>query len=210
MAENVITYETLFEFLRLEKTRHEIQKLDDDFFKSLLVYLREKQTILDDNSKDNLFSGDEKEKTVVQIQQIKKILKDFYEKREKKIIDLALLRSRTSSSIINSDNLLKEEKIFFESLLKVFDSYRVSILDNLLNNNFPTTPEMQLNQKCVEESSKAEESKTVNKTVKFRHAVPQFMGTNLEVYGPFEEGDVANLPEKIVSILQSKDRVDLV
>ena len=44
--------------------------------------------------------------------------------------------------------------------------------------------------------------------IKFNHAVPKFVGEDLEVYGPFEENDMANLPSKIADVLVSKGRAE--
>lgn len=213
MAENVnITYETLFEFLRLEKTKPELQKLDGNFFVNVVEYLKQKQNILDESeNKSDIFSVNDRQKTVVQIQQIKKILKDLYERREKKIVDMAMIKSRTASNIIDTSSLLDEEKALFDNLLKIFDSSRSSILINLITNKLPVNPALTT-VKCENnnDDQKEPEKSIINKTVRFKYAVPQFMGKNLEVYGPFEEGDIANLPEQIAEILITKERAEYV
>ena len=47
MAEKdaIITYETLYEIVRLEKQRKELQKLDDTFFLNVVKYLEEKKAM---------------------------------------------------------------------------------------------------------------------------------------------------------------------
>ena len=40
MADNIITYETLYDILRKEKYNQELQKLDNDFFERVLKYLK--------------------------------------------------------------------------------------------------------------------------------------------------------------------------
>ena len=87
MEDKLITYETLYEYLRKEKVYPELQQLDTDFFKKVTKYLEEKNNILESHSKkDSMFSKVEIEKTSRQISNIKKILKEIYEKRENKII----------------------------------------------------------------------------------------------------------------------------
>ena len=63
--EVTITYETLFELLRREKERNELQKLDDSFFPNILRYLKDKHTIINQQQTD-LFSAEEKKKTLVE------------------------------------------------------------------------------------------------------------------------------------------------
>jgi hypothetical protein len=40
--------------------------------------------------------------------------------------------------------------------------------------------------------------------IRFRHEIPQFTGVDLEVYGPFEEGDEVELPEVNTEILVNR------
>src|SRR3989338_5020623 len=121
--EVVITYETLFELLQREKERMDLQKLDPSFFNDVIGYIKDKKKILE--AKDSsVFAIDEKRKTERQLENIYKILKELYERREKKIISLALDRSRTKSNLIDTSSLLKEEKVIFDALSNLFDSYR--------------------------------------------------------------------------------------
>ena len=74
-----ITYETLYELMRLEKNREEMQKLPDNFIQDTLSYLSSKEKIVSDSRKRfDLFSASEREKTEVQLKNIKKILKELY------------------------------------------------------------------------------------------------------------------------------------
>ena len=110
--EIVITHETLFEILKREKDRTELQKLDASFFEDVVNYIREKRSILGNESP---FSADEKRNTERQIENIRRILKDLYDKREKKVIGMALDKSRTKSNVMDTSALLNEEKMLFES-----------------------------------------------------------------------------------------------
>ena len=47
-----------------------------------------------------------------------------------------------------------------------------------------------------------------NKMVRFIHAVPRFLGKELETYGPYEAEEIATLPEEIVNVLLQKNRVE--
>ena len=71
----IVTYETLFEVLRNEKTKEDLQKLHTTFFKDVVNYLNEKQsTIKEKNDQQSLFESDEKEKLLHQIANIKRIV----------------------------------------------------------------------------------------------------------------------------------------
>ena len=43
MGDVIITYETLYELLMREKSRAEIQKLDNDFFNDVIKYIKDKK-----------------------------------------------------------------------------------------------------------------------------------------------------------------------
>ncbi len=138
MSEIRITLETLYDMLRNEKKREDLQKLPDTFFVDIVQYLTEKQALLDSQSgKDELFALGEKQKLEYEIRSIQRILKQFYELREKKIIEIALNRSRTGSDIIDTSSLLFEEKQFYQKTLEIMDGFRRGILLQLLKRELP-------------------------------------------------------------------------
>ena len=83
MQEIIITYETLFELLQREKERQDLQKLEPSFFNDVINYIKEKKKILDAKIDSN-FAQEEKRKTERQLENIYKIVKELYERREKK------------------------------------------------------------------------------------------------------------------------------
>ena len=215
--EIVITHETLFEIVKREKDRTELQKLDTSFFANVVDYIKEKRKIVSGN--DSLFSFDDKRKTEKQIETIRRLLKDLYDKREKKIINMALDKSRTKSDVIDTSALLKEERVLFDHLVGLFDKSRAGILYSLLNESIPVIEKYNENSNEVKKAGDDEEKEIIEnkakneiekntKMVRFVHAVPKFVGEELEEYGPFEEDDVANLPSEIADVLMLKGRVE--
>ena len=193
---DLITYETIYEFLRKEKYEAEIQKLPSTFFNDIINYLKEKKSILEaQKSQDSIFSK-EYEKTGKQIQNIRKIIQDVYDRRENKIIQLALFTSKTGVNI-DSVNLLKEEEEMYLSLVRILKIYREGILENLL---------ALRNPHVIETKDIKKENKEDTKLVKFLYPVPKFMGEDLNIYGPFNFEDVANLPPKVAQLLINKRR----
>ena len=133
-----ITLETLYDVLLNEKKKEDLQKLDSSFFIDVVSYLREKKMLLEGKeSSDNIFASGEKDKLEYELRSIKRILKEIYEKREKKIIEIALNRSRTGSDIIDTSCMLKEEKEFYEETLTNLNKYRVGILSCLFKGKLP-------------------------------------------------------------------------
>ncbi|MEK6974692.1 MAG: hypothetical protein AABW41_05660 [Nanoarchaeota archaeon] len=196
----IITYETLYELLRREKSRPEIQKLDDSFYKDVINYIEEKKSFIESQSKkESIFSSTEIEKTKKQLENVQKMLKDLCERREFKIVQLALISSRTSKNIEHASLLLPEEQSFHSELINLLNSSRENILENLLNAKLPKKLDLGLMRKPKEinSASKAED----NKVVRLLNPVPKFIGTNLEVYGPFDQENVVNLPSEIADLL---------
>ena len=193
--EVVLTYETLYEVLRREKSKEELQKLDKNFFSDVLTYLREKQKAYDESlSKNDVFSIDEREKLRIQLSNIKRILKDLYDIRERKIIALSVNRSRINSDVVNTTNLLDEERALFDGLVAVLQVHRKGIINKILDLR---KPDISL----VQDKPKPKDTNKKIKRVKFLDKIEQFVGKELELYGPFDKDDEAKLPSEIADIL---------
>ena len=200
-----ITYETLFEILKREKETTDLQKLDHKFLNDFVDYLNEKMKLLE--KEDNLFSYEEKKKLEKQIDNARRLIKEIYERREKKIIDLALMKSRTKSNIIDKSHLLGNETEFFNEMVNILDSFRSSTIDIVLTGNYLKKDK---DKEVFADSYSAAEKipKKDTKIVRFLYSVPKFVGKELEEYGPFEEEDIANLPLEIAELLIGKGRVE--
>jgi DNA replication initiation complex subunit (GINS family) len=204
--EVVLTYETLYELLRREKSREELQKLDETFFKDTLNYLREKQQAYDDNlTKNDIFSQSERDKLHIQLANIKKILKDLYDIRERKIINMAVNKSRISANIVDTANLLAQEQAMFESLHSVLSQYRTGVLHRLLEQREPDILPIVLPLPEEKQPEPAQET-PANKTIRFLGKVDQFVGKELEMYGPYEQDDEATIPAELADILISEGK----
>ena len=205
-----ITYETLFDLLRKEKNREELQELQSTFFDDVIAYINEKQSISDSQTKIDVFAEEEQAKADLQLKNIKKILKELYDRREKKVINMAINKARTGSNIINTSVLLKEEKALFDALVRVLDSSRVNILENVLNAQ--KTAEMVSKPALEEPKDIKTEEQQQNQGVKLKitEFVPKFVGLDLEIYGPFNEDDVVSLPDQIASVLINNKKAETV
>ncbi|MDO8661115.1 MAG: hypothetical protein Q7K43_04450 [Candidatus Woesearchaeota archaeon] len=236
----VITYETLYDLFRREKNKEEIQELSAVLYQDILRYLREKQAYYDScMSKSDIFSLSEREKTLQQLQNAKRIIKDLYERREKKIIELAINKSRTNSDLINTQYLLPEEKTFYEMFLHALNTSREGILIkllalqqpsirgilplNVIANSSTVTQQGTLlsessnhsseshslqdtptNAHATTESSainSSQVSSTKTKLLQFISPIDQFLGEELEPYGPYNPEDKAYIPSILAEIL---------
>jgi len=202
MGDVVITYEILYEILRKEKYRAELQKVEENFYASVIKYLQEKSAILESQAKkSSVFASTELEKTQTQLRNVIKILKELYEKRESKIVQFALFASR-SQNLQDTSTMLPEEYAFYCGLKETFDSYRQGIITNLLENKMPEI-------KLVEQKDLKTEEKTDSKLVLVLNDVPEFVGPDLNNYGPYKAGETQELPPMVAGMListgQAKD-----
>lgn len=233
-----ITYETLFEVLRREKNREELQELDPNFFNDVAEYIQKKKEIINQQEATlNVFSTNEKEKAVLQLNNIKKILKELYNRREKKIISMALNKTRTNSDIIDTSALSAQEEKLFSNLVELLHQHRMKLLFSMLETDSGLAKETDTGNSLVlgSQDNKAEYEKqeemaaqptiedkpkelkttansgedTAGSTkIQFLDAVNRFVGPDLEIYGPYNKEDTALLPQKIAFILISQGKAE--
>jgi len=209
-----INYETLFEIFRKEKSTEELQKLDPYFFQDVVAYLNEKKKEADNSKTQTRLFDASIETNEKQFQNIKKLVREIYERREKKIISMALNKSRIPSDIIDDSFFFYEEKKMFEELVHLLNGFREGVIDNILNLSPPNLGELNRKGPEAEDfknvfyASGEEKKKSPFTVVRFVHPVPQFVGSELERYGPFEEDEIAKLPTEIAEILIEKGRAE--
>ena len=199
----IVTYENLYEILREEKQKKELQAIDKNFYKNMVKYLKEKQKMIDaQQGKDSLFSAEIK-RTQKQVENVRKMLRELYERREYKIMQLAMFSSRSGLKE-DTSNMLAEERKLFAGLLEESSRYRKGILDNMLLLQLPKVDD----EEKTKELKRAEHQEKENKLVRFIHPVPKFVGMDMNVYGPFEAEDISLLPKNIAEVLTRKSRAE--
>ncbi len=226
-----VTYEALFDLVVREKSRDELQALSPNFFADLAGYLSEKRSML------SVQSAEEKERASRQLQNINRLIRELYDRREKKIINMALARSRAAADIIDTTALLAEERAMFEGLVSQLDLFRNAVLASLLEAKAPNlnTEDKQARAEALAAASRtitsiatsaitgtnfpagtsgsgnesaAAAATAATRLIRFLHPVPRFVGKELEVYGPFDQEDIANLPKEIAEVLITKGRAE--
>ncbi|MGC8812169.1 MAG: hypothetical protein ACP5O8_01100 [Candidatus Aenigmatarchaeota archaeon] len=170
MPEETITFELVRKIQREEQASPKLTKLPENFHEKLALYLEQKRKISEENRK-----------VALELKNVKALVEDIFNRRERKIINQAIIAVRTK---IPPENLTEEEKEFFESLVKTIGDRRKRVLDKIL-------------------AEKKEENLVV-----FKEDVPQFVGSDEKVYGPFKKGDVAKLPEENLKILKERGVVE--
>ncbi|MEM3555445.1 MAG: hypothetical protein QXF56_01870 [Candidatus Micrarchaeia archaeon] len=104
---------------------------------------------------------------------ILKVIEDIYERRKQKIV-MKAMRSGEEGA------LAEEEKEFFSKIRKVIEEEAESFKKNI---------------------GVVEGERESIKRIKILKHLPKFVGSDLKVYGPFEEGASVELPEREAQLL---------
>lgn len=208
MVEVRITYESLFDLLRRERGRIELQKLDGTFMDDVQQYVREKAQLADRDA-DNVAAR-------IQLTNAKKILKELYERRERKLMALALDTSRLPTAVFDSTCLLPHELAIFTEACAFLAHHKEQVLSPLIGPGLKAPailderavhPDAE-NPREVPEGTAEPLPGPVIETVriKFLSPIPKFVGPKRQVFGPFGKEEEANLPGEIAKLLIRKGR----
>ncbi len=180
-----VTLETLFEILRMEKKRNELQQLSNGFLAEVRTYLEHKEGMTG--------QGTDSER---QLENVHKILEELFNVRERKLLELA--RSKGP----NIEGLTEAEKFFYTSLIETLAKFRETL-------NSEIRPGAVKEEKPIGAQAEAIPACITGKLkVSFLCPVPRFVGKQLEVYGPFNTGEETELPEEIAELLIQRGRAN--
>ena len=216
MTENAITFSELRKIQKEERRTEELSELEDNFFLEVSNYLERKQNTSQDNR---------------EYKNAKRVFRKILSLREDKIVKNARLSLR--SNIKASElNLLPREQELFRKMKQQFNHHRDQIQEITNEHKGKTTQERkeqiqdegtqieepknteqkeeETNQEeekedCEEDESNPEEGYEI---VEITSEVPEFMGTDLEAYGPFEEGETTEIPEDNAEILVNRGNAE--
>lgn len=217
MSDNALTFSELRKIQKEEKREEDITELGDDFLLRVSNYLRSKKES----------SGEGRE-----YRNAKRVFEKIISLREDKIVKNAKISVKTES--LGSDKkMLPREKELYRQLKEVFNDHR-SRVDEIVEDSSVEKLEKETEEAedtvkqeddAEEETEEIEEVKepaTEEETpdeaeeeleegytrVKITSEVPEFMGTDLETYGPFDQGDQADLPDDNAEILVNRGNAE--
>jgi DNA replication initiation complex subunit (GINS family) len=180
----MITYNDIYEAEKKERYSDQLQKLPKNFVNEVSDYLKEKKEIA--SKQDDLFS-DVIIKTKKQLENALLLFKQLILRRKKKILQLVLIASETGISKQDFENMLQFEKVLFEELMKSIDSSDKKLSD-LMNGK--------------------QEEQQKNEMVVFKEHAEEFMSLGGEKMGPYEKGQIANIPKEITKILVESGKAE--
>lgn len=171
MSEETITFELIRKIQLDEQKSPTLTRLPTNFFHATSNYLEQKKKIIIDDRKETL-----------ELRSIERLVEDIFNRRERKILNVAIINARSG---LPPENLSEEEKPFYNSVVSIIRNRRNEQLKNLL-------------------SGKSE----VSTFVTFKEDTPQFVGIDEQSYGPFKKGDTAKLPEENMKTLLERGIVE--
>lgn len=161
MAET-ITFDFVRKIQMEEKASTKLAEIPENFYELAKNYLQKKEEVKDVEK-------------LGEIRNIKRILEDIFNRRERKILNFAIIAARTG---MVPENLTKEEQKFFDQIVEMLKKRRKEILEPLLK-------------------SKAKKERVLV----FKQDVPAFVGSDGKEYGPFSKGDIAKIPEENAQLM---------
>lgn len=177
---------TLMEIYRKERTSPYLQDVGKDFYKQLESYINEIYSKYEEHSK----KGEISKLTVLldEFKNIKAVINDLYEIRERKILLNALYYVKSGEEVA-VENLTSEEEAMLKKIAGILREQRSSVLEKIISEKaaaemrMPETKEKQvtLKEKMI--------------TIRMLKDLPPIVGVDGRVYGAFKEEDVVTLPE---------------
>lgn len=202
-----INYRTLRKIQQMEKNSSILTDLDNDFYKNLEKY------ILDLNNRLESESDEHKKRLLnEEIENTKKIITSIYEQREKKILLTAISKARGGKPDLKF--MVNVERDFFDSILKLIDTFRSKILENkktmvickiksdVVNN------EIKKENKIINNNEiKILKNRNLNPIIRVIKDIPNFVGTDEKKY-TLKKNDIVSLPEDMKEMLLKRKVVE--
>lgn len=161
----MLTFEKIRDFERAERESKELQKLPENIIAEINDYIRKKEAMQEKSSAD-----------IIEMENVKKIVRSFFELREKKIVELALYSVRTQLPV---DNLLGVEEKMLAAIVSDIKKYR---------------------EEFQEEMKKQPEQKK-EAVYRIKKSMPEFVGPDMKVYKLIENEIIESLPKPLNELL---------
>jgi DNA replication initiation complex subunit (GINS family) len=199
MSEEALTFSELRKIQKQEKRQEALTELDDNFLLNVSDYFSRKKEM----------SGEDRE-----YRNAKRVFEKIISLREDKIIKNAKIAAKSESNVSKTDLLPMEQELYRE-LKNSFKEHRDRAEQRAEGNETGSSePEIEYEDEVEddepEETGEDEEEDSDYEFVKITSDVPEFMGTDLESYGPFDEGDEVKVPEDNAEILINRGNAEAI
>ncbi|MEW6294863.1 MAG: hypothetical protein AB1467_01035 [Candidatus Diapherotrites archaeon] len=174
-----LNYDEIRRIYRLEKNTSKLSELEEEFLGELSEFIKEEKNSYMNSLKEMNFSKDR------DFINLKKMIEEIFSLREKKILNLALIASRTDEP--SEERMFLQEKKLYRELLKILKKNKEGLNEIFLGNG----------TKKIEEEKEKQQNMV---SLKILNEVPSFVGTDMKEYGPYKKGQTVELPQKIAKL----------
>lgn len=196
-----MNYEDLRKFQRMERNAPHLAELDKKFYSELVELIKENRT------------NYEKSKSVEDLkilENIFKISRDIFERREQKIVLKSLRAVKTGE--MEDERIIQMEKTLFDDLKKVLKQNRSDFESVMIGDSVASsakeTREVMANMEAVAGNGSPEDLNTV--LVRILKNIPKFVSSDMQEYGPFTVSEMKKLPKKEAELLSRKQFVEII
>ena len=181
-----ISYDEIRRIYRLEKNTSKLVEIEDDFFDSLNDFIKEQKAEYLKSLKDFSVSK------ARDFTNLKKMVEEIFSLREKKLLNYALVASRTGE--MPSQRMPVQEKKTFDKMVAILETHK-----DLLNGIFNSAQQPK------------NKGKDLNKvSVRILKDIQSFVGSDMKEYGPFKKDATVSISYKIANLLISRKLVEKV
>ncbi len=197
MNDEGLSYKTLRKIQHLEKNSPLLSKIETGFYQHLSSYLQRLQALFDEE-KDI-----QKIKIITEeLENTKKIAKNIYELRERKIVQAALSSTRGGNADLH--NFLEDEHTLFTVLANQLNQQREHLLEQQTKISEKTITGNIPHAEILREEQK---NQNTNQMVRVTETIPEFVGTDMKIYQLYKD-DVLSLPEDMIKPLQKRNVIE--
>lgn len=191
MQEEMMTFSQLRKVQKKEKKQEELAELGQNFMLNVADYFETKK---------------ETEGETREYRNAERVFEKIISLREDKIIRSAKIAANSGGQ--TPENLLPFENELFRKLKTAFSEHRD--LAEKRKADSDSDIEVTEDPEPVEgqEDQSGDNSEDGYVKVKILSEVPEFMGTDLESYGPFEEGEEVKIPDDNAEILVNRGNAE--
>jgi len=179
--------EALMDIYRKERMSPYLQDVGEDFYSEMDSALKE----LHSQYEECLRKGETSRQSIVlkELENVKSVIKDLYEIRERKVVLSALNYVRREGEEIAVENLTEEEGKMLEDVIDILKMNRKAILEKA--KTVPNSSDKKPSKKKAGQAG----IKSSLVTVRITKDLPSIVGADGKTYGAFEEEDVVSLPD---------------
>lgn len=190
----MLSFEDLREAQRKERSSPGIVSVEADFWKGVARYMSRKMEKYEElRESSSRFTDKVLAKFERELRNAARVIVQLYDLRERKILLMAWSEVATDEET-DTRPLTPEEEQLFERMVEVMKRVRTNIVDRALAGE-------ESGMKRAEAPKEAEKMR-----VEVLEDVQAFMGTDLNLYGPYQAGEKVELPEKYGKLLLEKGK----